>query len=90
MHINKRSELWKSPPWHVKVSTWGSSKVQHLKFWRNLSFILGLFFFISGDLVTVFLDSDVNYARFSGLALAACMYWAAIDWIGENKQVTLD
>ena len=89
MYINKKSDTWKKAPWHVKMSAYGVKTVQGLRNWKNVSFSIGLLFFMVGTLGSVLeLGSMVtSLFSFSCLGLAACMYWFALDWIRDNESV---
>ena len=88
MYINRESEIWKTAPWHVKFSAFGSRRVIAVRRWKNLGFFLGL----AGFLVSL-LGSSMDYEELfllgiicSPFGLAACMYWFALDWFRDNPE----
>ena len=82
MYIDRKSEIWKTSPWHVKASALGSKTVNGIRLWRNLSFFVGL----AAVLVSMFSYftgiAPIFKLAFllSPLGFSACMYWFALDW----------
>lgn len=90
MHINKHSEIWKSSPWHVKVSAFGLKTVRGIRIWKNTSFFTGLFGLLLSLIGLAFTENQAFLLTFfllSPLGLSACMYWFALDWIRDNPEV---
>lgn len=89
MIINKKSDLWRTAPWHVKLSAFGLKSLSSIKAYREFSFwaamvgvLLGFFSLITG-LVPV-----LNYGFYaSGLWFSACMYGYALEWLHAHSEV---
>lgn len=89
MKIDRKSEAWKSAPWHVKVSAYGLKTVDGIRLWKNLSFLVGLAGLLVGA-VTVAIEMDLGRFQhipfyLGNLGLAACMYWFALDWFRDHE-----
>ena len=88
MYINRESEIWKTAPWHVKLSAIGSRRVIAVRRWKNLGFFLGLaglLVALLGKLTSLEIIFELGISC-SPFGLAACMYWFALDWFRDNPE----
>lgn len=88
MYINRESEIWKTAPWHIKFSAFGSRRVNDIRRYKNRYFFFGL----AGFLVFLLgssMDYEVSFLLgiiCSPMWLAACMLWFVLDWLRDNPE----
>ncbi|MCK4712293.1 MAG: hypothetical protein KAT26_05370 [Marinosulfonomonas sp.] len=86
MKFNKSHEIWKSAPWHVKLSVLGVPSLKMLYVYGYIAFFAGLLFFLGRLALPLSVNAEILKLAVwgSALPLASCMYLFAIIWVKDN------
>lgn len=88
MKFNKNHAIWKTAPWHVKLSVIWVPSLKALYLYAYGCFFVGLFCFLAGTFLLGALGPELSELIYSGtaLGLASCLYLFAIVWVKDNPE----
>ena len=87
MYINRESEIWKTAPFHIKVSAFGTKTVKTIRRYKKSCFCIGLVGIVLanfGLLIPSDLVHELGMLFFPPFWIGACMYSFLLDWLRDN------